>query len=61
MGSVVPNFFFLQLRERENSSPLSGMIGQVWEGVKVGRAPSLFSVLATREVLNFVKNAKASN
>lgn len=29
------------------------MIGQVWEGVKIGRAPSLFSVLATREVLNF--------
>lgn len=53
----LPNGFslaqFSQLFKTENSSPLSEMIGQVWEGVKIGRAPSLFSVLATREVLNF--------
>lgn len=41
--------------------PLSGMAGQVWEGVKTGRAPSPFSVLATWEVLNLEKNVMKSD
>lgn len=59
MDSVLPNFW--QLFKTENSSPLSQMIGQVWEGVKIDKAPSLFSVLATREVLNFEENQVANS
>lgn len=33
----------------------------MWEGVKIGRAPSSFSVLAARKVLHFHKDEKGSD